>query len=120
MDIALSGTADLDERLIAMRDLGFRFGTNRDAAGMVVALVAARLHNGVVDIVQLYGEHDADATRISCNEPDILFPTAIFWRTTGSANHVIDALLGLPEPAPNGSARLRVLDVVGRPAHTGE
>jgi len=93
------GSADINERLTAMRALGFRFGTNHDAAGMIVALVAARAHNGVIDIVQVYGEQDADATRISCHEPDILFPKAVFWRTTGSANRVIDELLGLAEPS---------------------
>ena len=99
MDETPYRSAEIDERLIAMRALGFRFGTSRDAAGMVVALVAARAHHGVIDIVQLYGEHDADATRISCHEPNILFPRTVFWRTTGSANHVIDELLGLSEPA---------------------
>jgi hypothetical protein len=98
-----SGSVEINERLIAMRALGFRFGTNRDAAGMVVALVAARTHHGVIDIVQLYGEHDADATRISCHEPNILFPKAVFWRTTGSASQVIDELLVLSDPAPDRS-----------------
>ncbi len=101
VDKTLSSSTDFNKRLIAMRALGFRFGTNRDAGGMVVALVAARMHHGVIDIVQLYGEQDADATRVSCHEPDILFPRAVFWRTTGSANQVIDALFDLADPAPN-------------------
>jgi len=98
VDKILVGSADIDERLLAMRALGFRFGTSCDSAGLVVALVAARVHHGVIDIVQLFAEHDAEATRISCDEPDILFPRAVFWRTTGSAVHVIDALLGLATP----------------------
>jgi hypothetical protein len=98
-----SGSAEINERLIAMRALGFRFGTNHDAAGVVVSLVAARAHHGVIDIVQLYGEHDADATRISCHEPNILFPKAVFWRTTGPASQVIDELLILSDPAPEHS-----------------
>jgi hypothetical protein len=98
VDLLPVGSADIDKRLVAMRAHGFRFGTSRDSAGLVVALVAARMHHGVIDIVQLYGEHDADATRISCDEPDILFPRAVFWRVTGSAVHVIDELLSMTAP----------------------
>ena len=117
MDKIPSGSAEINERLTAMRALGFRFGTSRDAAGMVVALIAARTHHGVIDIVQLYGEHDADATRISCHEPNILFPKAVFWRTTGSANQVIDELLGLADPAPDsGQGHGRVIPILGRPS----
>jgi hypothetical protein len=46
----------------------------------------ARVHHGVIDIIALYGEHDADATRIPDNEVDILFPHTILWRTTGPAS----------------------------------
>jgi hypothetical protein len=99
VDIAPVGSAGLDKRLIVMLGIGFRFGTNCDSAGLVVALVGARIHHGVIDIVQLFGAHDADATRVSCDEPNILLPRAVFWRTTGSATHVIDALLGLADPA---------------------
>jgi hypothetical protein len=97
--MAQVGSADLDKRLVSMLGMGFRFGTNCDPAGLVVALVGARIHHGVIDIVQLFGAQDADATRVSCEEPDILLPRAVFWRTTGSAMHVIDALLGLADPA---------------------
>jgi hypothetical protein len=98
VDTVPAGVADIDGRLITMRDMGFRFGTSCDSGGHVVALVAARAHHGVIDIVQLFGPHDADATRVSCDEPDILFPRAVFWRTTGAAAHVIDALLHLADP----------------------
>jgi hypothetical protein len=111
-----SGSAEINERLIAMRALGFRFGTSRDAAGLVVALVGARAHQGVIDIVQLYGEQDADATRISCHEPNILFPRAVFWRTSGSASQVIDELLGLAEPAPGSGDQPRAFRPGGRGA----
>jgi hypothetical protein len=87
----------IDRRLLALRCLGFQFATNRDSGGMIVALVGVRAHHGVIDIVQLYGEHDADATRIPDDEPNILFPRATIWRTTGSANDVIDNLLGLTD-----------------------
>jgi hypothetical protein len=98
VDTIPAGVADIDERLIAMRNMGFRFGTSCDSGGHVVALVAARAHHGVIDIVQLFGSHDADATRVSCDEPDLLSPRAVFWRITGAAASVIDALLHLADP----------------------
>jgi hypothetical protein len=90
--------AEITQRLQALRALDFRFATNRDTTGMIVALVGVHVHHGVIDIITIYGEHDADATRIPDNEVDILLPRTTLWRTTGSANHVIDAVLGLPIP----------------------
>ena len=90
--------ADITQRLQALRAQNFRFATNRDTTGMVVALIGVRVHHGVIDIIAVYGEHDADATRIPDHEVDILFPRTTLWRTTGSANHVIDNLLSLPTP----------------------
>jgi hypothetical protein len=56
--------ADITQRLQALRALNFRFAANRDTTGMVVALIGVRVHHGVIDIIAIYGEHDADATRI--------------------------------------------------------
>ena len=81
-----------------MRALNFRFATNRDTAGMIVALIGVHVHHGVIDIIAIYGEHDADATRIPDNEVNILFPRTTLWRTTGSANQVINNILGQPIP----------------------
>jgi hypothetical protein len=90
--------ADITQRLQALRALNFRFATNRDTTGMIVALIGVHVHHGVIDIITIYGEHDADATRIPDTEMNILFPRTTLWRTTGSTNHVIDNLLGLPTP----------------------
>jgi hypothetical protein len=90
--------ADITQRLQALRGLNFRFATNRDTTGMIVALIGVHVHHGVIDIIAIYGEHDADATRIPDTEANILFPRTTLWRTTGSANHVIDNLLDLPTP----------------------
>lgn len=68
MDEHLAGSVGMNRHLRVMRALGYRFGTSSDDTGLVVALVGARVHHGVIDIVQFYGEHDADATRISCTE----------------------------------------------------
>jgi hypothetical protein len=66
----------------------------------------ARTH-GVIDTIQIYGEQDVDATRISVHETEILFLRAIFWHTSGSVNHVIDALLSLADPVTELSDRPR-------------
>jgi hypothetical protein len=85
--------------LLALRSLGFQFATNRDSGGVIVAVTGFRAHHGVVDIVQLYGEHDADAIRVPDDELDVLFPRTTIWRTTGAAKDVIENLLGLADPA---------------------
>jgi hypothetical protein len=89
----------VDRGLLALRSLGFQFATNRDSGGVIVAVTGFRAHHGVIDIVQLYGEHDADAIRVPGDEPDVLFPRTTIWRTTGAAKDVIDNLLGLVAPA---------------------
>lgn len=90
--------ADITQRLQGLRALNFRFATNRDTTGMVVALIGVHVHHGVIDIIAVYGEHDADAIRIPDNEVNVLLPRTTLWHTTGSANHVIDDLLRLPVP----------------------
>jgi len=89
----------VDRGLLALRSLGFQFATNRDSGGVVVTVTGFRAHHGVIDIVQLYGEHDADAIRAPGDEPDVLFPRTTIWRTTGAAKDVIDNLLSLADPA---------------------
>lgn len=90
----------VDSRLLALRSLGFQFTTYRGSGGVVVALTGFRVHHGVIDVVQLYGEHDADAIRVPGDEPDVLFPRTTIWRATGTANDVIDNLLSLADPEP--------------------
>ncbi len=89
----------VDHGLLALRSLGFQFATNRDSGGVIVAVTGFRPHHGVMDIVRLYGEQDADAIRVPGDEPDVLFPRITIWRTTGAAKDVIDNLLGLADPA---------------------
>ena len=87
-------------RLRALIDLGFKFAHPRDATGELAAVVGVRVHHGVVDVVQIYGEHDADATRIPGDEPDIFFPYKVHWRASGPADEVIGQVLDLPDPVP--------------------
>ncbi|SDZ51737.1 hypothetical protein SAMN05216215_10882 [Saccharopolyspora shandongensis] len=83
----------------------FQFAHPRDADGGLVAVVGIRVHRGVFDIVQLFSEHEADAARIPGDEPDVLFPSKVLWRTTGPAHEVIAELLALSEPAPDLGAQ---------------
>jgi hypothetical protein len=96
----------ISNRINALYAAGFRFATNHDGAGTIVALIGVRACHGVIDVVQLYGEHDADAIRIPGDEPDVLFPRKVLWRTTGSSCEVIDMLLDLPEPLAGGSTAI--------------
>lgn len=77
----------------------FQFTHPRDSAGDLVAVIGIRPHRGVIDILQLFSEDDADAVRVPGDEPDVLFPKNVLWRTTGPAQHVIAALLDLADPA---------------------
>lgn len=88
----------ITRRLLALRCLGFQFATTCGSDGVVVAVTGVRVHHGVIDIVQLYGEHDADAVRIPGDEPDILRARTKIWRSTGTANEVIDKILVLADP----------------------
>lgn len=90
--------ADIDQRLLRMRALGFKFAAGRDNTGAIADLVAVRVHHGVIDIVELYGEDDVLATRIPGDEPDIARPRTVLWRMSGSAVDVLDGLLDVPDP----------------------
>lgn len=91
----LDTIADRLRRLIAC---DFRFAHPRDIEGSLVAIVGVRAHNGVIDIVQLFSESDADAVRVPGDEPDILLPRTVLWRATGPAHTVLDRVLALPDP----------------------
>ncbi|GAA2780737.1 hypothetical protein [Saccharopolyspora taberi] len=93
------GTAkDVTDGLQALISRDFQFAHPRDSVGSLVAVVGLRVHHGVIDIVQLYGEDDADAARIPGDEPDVLFPQTVIWRTTGRAREVIKQVLALEDP----------------------
>lgn len=92
---------EITDGLQALIARDFQFTHPRDASGTLIAVVGIRVHHGVIDIVQLYGEHDADAARIPGEEPDVLFPRTVLWRTTGSAGEVVQAALALADPLPD-------------------
>jgi hypothetical protein len=89
---------DITPDLHALMARGFRFVHPRDANGEIVAVVGVRPHHDVVDLVQLYGEEDADAARIPGDEPDIFFPKKVLWRAAGAARDVIRQALALEDP----------------------
>lgn len=91
-------SGDLTEQLRALMALGFRFAHPRHPNGAIAAVVGVRAHDNVVDLVQLLGEHDADAARIPGDEPDILSPRHVLWRATGPAHTVLQQVLDLDDP----------------------
>jgi hypothetical protein len=97
--VAGPGPADDDvaDHLRALMAKGFRFAHPRRANGDIAAVVGVRAHHHLVDIVQLLGEREADAVRISGDEPDILSPRHVFWRATGPAHTVLHQVLHLPD-----------------------
>ncbi|WP_157162812.1 hypothetical protein [Actinoalloteichus spitiensis] len=100
---------DIADRLRAMMARGFRFLHPRDENGDLVAVTGISVHDGVIDLLQLYGEDDAQAVRMPADETDIFFPRTVLWRTSGPAADVIQELLNLPEPATAHRARRREL-----------
>lgn len=88
---------DVADHLRALIARGFRFAYPRRANGEIAAVVGVRAHHGVVDIVQLLGEREADAVRIPGDEPDILSPRRVLWRGTGPARTVLTQVLHLPD-----------------------
>jgi hypothetical protein len=92
---------EITDRLEALITRGFQFTHPHDSSGALVAIVGIRVHNGVIDIVQLYSEDDADAARVPGDEPDVLFPRTVLWRGSGSALTTLDGMLALEDPAPD-------------------
>lgn len=88
---------DVAPQLRALIVKGFRFAYPRRANGEIAAVVGVRAHHNVVDIVQLLGEHDADAVRIPGDEPDILSPRHVIWRASGPANNILQQVLDLQD-----------------------
>ncbi|HJP75722.1 MAG TPA: DUF397 domain-containing protein [Pseudonocardiaceae bacterium] len=89
---------DVAEQLADLTARGFAFTDTRDARGNVVVISGIRLHGNVKDIVQLYGEQDADAIRIPRTEVDLAFPRTVLWRVTGAPSTVLNSLLALADP----------------------
>ena len=98
---------DISARLQMMRTLDYEFATDHADDGGIEALVGVRVHQGVIDILELYGEDEATATRLPDTEPNIMLARTVLWHTRGAAYEVIDELLSLPDPEP-GAAEQRV------------
>ena len=103
------GVDGISARLQAMRALHYEFATDQAADGSIEALVGVCVHDGVIDIFELYGEDEATATRLPDSEPNIMQARTVLWHTRGTAYEVIDALLALPAPeqqSPHMSPRM--------------
>ncbi len=96
---------EITDGLQALIARDFHFAHPRASDGSLIAVVGIRAHHGVIDIVQLYGENDADAARIPGEEPDVLFPKTVLWRTVGAADEVIAEALELADPEPEHSGQ---------------
>lgn len=92
----------ISDRLVELIDRGFQFLHPTNAEGQVQAVVGVRVHDGVIDLVQLHAENDVTATRMPVDEPDIMAPKTVLWREHGDVNGVLDAVLALPNE--NGEA----------------
>ena len=91
-----SAAPSVDSQLRALVGRGFRFADPRDESGEVLAVVGIRVHDEVVDVVELRGEDDAVATRMPRGQ-DILAPRQVYWRAQGPASVVLARLLFLTD-----------------------
>lgn len=83
-----------------LRDLvtrGFRFLHPCADHGELVAVVGVRVHDRVIDVIEVRDESDAVATRMPDTEMDCLAPTNLLWHTSGRASSVLTELLSLPD-----------------------
>jgi hypothetical protein len=98
--------SDVAGQLAELTARGFEFSDTRDARGNVVVISGIRIHHNVKDVVQLFGEQDADAVRLPRGEVDILFPRTILWRVTGAPSTVLSSVMSLADPQrPNTEPR---------------
>lgn len=91
---------DPAEQLRTLKERGFCFAYPCHPGSDIIAVVGVRAHHDVIDIVQLLGEHSADAARVPGDEPDILFPRRVLWRATGPAREVLQRILDLDDEGP--------------------
>jgi hypothetical protein len=117
-----SGESDTDEQIRQLVARGFRFIDPRDDNGEVVALVAVRAHDDVIDIVHLRAEDDVVASRMPSTE-NVWAPTKVFWQQTGSASEVLGKLLALSDDRTSHLVIATSSDVLGlgpsrHPAHS--
>ncbi|MEV0084309.1 MULTISPECIES: hypothetical protein [Saccharopolyspora] len=92
---------DQDASSIRLRKLvarGFRLMPPvRDTDGELMALIYVRPHADIVDVVELRGEDDVRAARVSRGADFRDDRAEAQWRTAGSACDVLDQVLALPE-----------------------
>jgi hypothetical protein len=89
---------DSSVRLRQLVARGFRLMPPvRDTDGELMALIYVRPHGDIVDVVELRGEDDVRAARVSCDESNRDDLTSTHWLTAGSACDVLDQVLALPE-----------------------
>lgn len=89
---------DVAGQLAELTARGFEFSDTRDARGNVVVISGIRIHHNVKDVVQLFGEQDADAVRLPRTEVDVLFPRTVLWRVTGAPSTVLRSVMSLADP----------------------
>ncbi len=65
--------------------------------GELAEVVGVRVHDDVVDVVKLRGEHDVLAMRLPADEVDVLSPRQVLWQSTGYVARVLSEVLALPE-----------------------
>lgn len=88
---------DSSTRLRALVARGFRLMPPvRDTDGELMALVYVRPHGDLVDVVELRGEDDVRAARVS-RDHHLRDGQDAHWRMAGSACDVLDQVLALPE-----------------------
>lgn len=88
----------IEASLRCLMTRGYHFLHPRNAVGAVVTVLGFRAHHNVIDLVQIFGENDADAVRMPNDEPDMLAPHKVLWRRTGPPCQVIESILALPDP----------------------
>ncbi|MGP4020766.1 hypothetical protein [Saccharopolyspora sp. 5N708] len=69
----------------------------RDTDGELMALIYVRPSGDIIDIVELRGEDDVRAARVSRGAHTLDDLSAAHWRTAGAACDVLDQVLALPE-----------------------
>lgn len=97
----MTSSAD-DQSSIRLRKLvarGFRLMPPvRDAQGELMALIYVRPHGDIVDVVELRGEDDVRAARVSQDKAGLTAnPATAEWHTAGGACDVLDQVLALPD-----------------------
>lgn len=89
--------AGFEEQLRQLVERGFKFVHPTDADGELAEVVGVRVHDDVVDVVKLRGEHDVLAMRLPADEVDVLSPRQVLWQSTGYVARVLGEVLALPE-----------------------